>query len=54
MVCLQFCHDAGGEEGYKVVLEQILPVTASMLEDEKLEVPTVYILVYVIAMLFSI
>jgi hypothetical protein len=34
----QFCNEAGGEEGYKVVLEQILPITAAMLEDEKLEV----------------
>jgi hypothetical protein len=35
---IQFCNEAGGEEGYKVVLEQILPITAAMLEDEKLEV----------------
>jgi hypothetical protein len=35
---VQFCHEAGGEAGYKVVLEQILPITAAMLEDDKLEV----------------
>jgi hypothetical protein len=35
---LQFLVRAGGEEGYRVVLEKILPITATMLEDEKLEV----------------
>lgn len=34
----KFCQDNGDEEGYRVVLDQILPVTANLLEDEKAEV----------------
>mmetsp|Transcript_9745 Transcript_9745/g.21862 ORF Transcript_9745/g.21862 Transcript_9745/m.21862 type:complete len:880 (+) Transcript_9745:241-2880(+) len=34
----KFCCEAGGEEGYRTVLEDILPVTATLLEDDKLEV----------------
>eukprot|EP00598_Pedospumella_elongata_P001916 CAMPEP_0184975594 /NCGR_PEP_ID=MMETSP1098-20130426/6808_1 /TAXON_ID=89044 /ORGANISM="Spumella elongata, Strain CCAP 955/1" /LENGTH=832 /DNA_ID=CAMNT_0027498353 /DNA_START=285 /DNA_END=2783 /DNA_ORIENTATION=+ len=34
----KFCKEAGGKEGYDVLLEKILPVTAALLEDDKLEV----------------
>ena len=38
MALTQFCCEEGGEEGYKVVLDRILPITAQLLEDEKAEV----------------
>jgi hypothetical protein len=34
----QFCCSAGGETGYKVMLEKLLPATARLLEDDKQEV----------------
>lgn len=34
----KICHDTGGEEGYTILLETILPITASLLEDEKPEI----------------
>ena len=34
----KFCHNEGGSEGYRVMLEKILPITATLLEDEKQEV----------------
>lgn len=34
----QFCANQGGEEGYRVVLDKLLPITAHLLEDEKQEV----------------
>jgi len=34
----KFCSETGGEEGYRTIIDQILPVTAALLEDDKLEV----------------
>eukprot|EP00599_Poterioochromonas_sp_BG-1_P001708 CAMPEP_0173150372 /NCGR_PEP_ID=MMETSP1105-20130129/10924_1 /TAXON_ID=2985 /ORGANISM="Ochromonas sp., Strain BG-1" /LENGTH=793 /DNA_ID=CAMNT_0014065501 /DNA_START=238 /DNA_END=2619 /DNA_ORIENTATION=+ len=34
----KFCCSAGGETGYKVMLEKLLPATARLLEDDKQEV----------------
>jgi len=39
---LQFCHNKGGEIGYRILLDSLLPVTARLLEDEKLEVVIFY------------
>ncbi len=36
--CAQLSFEEGGEVGYRVVLEQILPVVGALLEDEKQEV----------------
>lgn len=35
---LQFCLSNGGEAGYKIILDTLLPITAELLEDEKPEV----------------
>lgn len=35
---MQFFYNEGGEQGYKVMLEKLLPLAASLLEDEKQEV----------------
>lgn len=37
-ILAKFCVETGGEDGYKAVINHILPITAKLLEDEKVEV----------------
>lgn len=37
-ILAKFCVEEGGEEGYRVVCDKLLPITANLLEDEKQEV----------------
>lgn len=40
----QFCVDAGLDDGYRVMIDFILPLTSQLLEDEKIEVILSYFL----------